>query len=262
MKYSIYKRWLVALAALATMTLTARLGFWQLQRADDKHQRSTLIAQRMIQANLPAAQLAQEPSDLPAQLYRSVHISGIWLEQHTIHLENRQMNGRPGFFTLTPLLLSDGSAVIVQRGWQPRHIQDRTLVQTPQNSNEVIHLLGRIQPPPSSLLEFTTPASHNSSAASAIRLNLALDAFSREIGYRLRPLSLLQLQDEEICLEGLLCKPIKNTFLIRAWEPPTTDVSKHHGYAFQWFALCTLIGGLFIWFQIILPWRTRSNSVR
>lgn len=262
MKYSIYKPWLVALAALATMALTARLGFWQLQRADDKNHRRALIAQRMAQAELPASQLAQEPSDLPDQLYRSIRISGIWLAQHTIHLENRQMNGRPGFFTLTPLLLADGSAALVQRGWQPRHIQDRTLVQMPHNSTEVIHLQGRIQPPPSSLFELTPPASQNPLASTTIRLNVALDAFSREIGHPLRPLSLLQLQDEEVCPEGHACTPIKNAFLVRAWEPPTTDVSKHHGYAFQWFALCTLIGGLFLWFSIILPWRTRSNSVR
>jgi surfeit locus 1 family protein len=263
MKYSIYKPWLVALAALATMALTARLGFWQLQRADDKNHRRALMAQRMAQGDLPASQLAQQPSDLPDQLYRSARVSGIWLGQHTIHLENRQMNGRPGFFTLTPLLLADGSAVLVQRGWQPRHIQDRTLVQTPPNSTEIIHLQGRIQPPPSSLFEFNSPtASQNTLASTAIRLNIALDAFSREIGHPLRPLSLLQLQDEEICLVGHACKAIKHTFLVRAWEPPSTDVSKHHGYAFQWFGLCTLIGGLFIWFQIILPSRTRSNSVR
>jgi surfeit locus 1 family protein len=43
--------------------------------------------------------------------------------------------------------------------------------------------------------------------------------------------------------------------LLRQWLAPAVDVSKHHGYAFQWFALCALIVGLTAWFQIIRPQR-------
>jgi surfeit locus 1 family protein len=37
------------------------------------------------------------------------------------------------------------------------------------------------------------------------------------------------------------------------------DVAKHHGYAFQWFALCALIGLLYVWFQLIAPLRARRR---
>jgi surfeit locus 1 family protein len=40
--------------------------------------------------------------------------------------------------------------------------------------------------------------------------------------------------------------------------PAVLDVSKHQGYAFQWFALCALISGLYVWFQLIRP-RRRSR---
>jgi surfeit locus 1 family protein len=39
----------------------------------------------------------------------------------------------------------------------------------------------------------------------------------------------------------------------RQWSPVTLDVSKHHGYAFQWFAFSALIAGLTVWFQFIRP---------
>ena len=37
--------------------------------------------------------------------------------------------------------------------------------------------------------------------------------------------------------------------LQRDWDAPDTGVDKHHGYAFQWFALCALLVGLYAWFQ-------------
>ena len=41
--------------------------------------------------------------------------------------------------------------------------------------------------------------------------------------------------------------------LLRQWPEVAVDVSKHHGYAVQWFALCALITALYVWFQILRP---------
>ena len=43
--------------------------------------------------------------------------------------------------------------------------------------------------------------------------------------------------------------------LLRSIGPrrPDLGVSKHHGYAFQWFALARLISGLYVWFPIRPP---------
>jgi surfeit locus 1 family protein len=43
--------------------------------------------------------------------------------------------------------------------------------------------------------------------------------------------------------------------LHRHWPPPAVDVHKHYGYAFQWFALAALILGLYVWFQVLAPYR-------
>ena len=38
------------------------------------------------------------------------------------------------------------------------------------------------------------------------------------------------------------------------------DVGKHHGYAFQWFALSALVIVLYVWFQHIRPARRRPAA--
>jgi hypothetical protein len=49
--------------------------------------------------------------------------------------------------------------------------------------------------------------------------------------------------------------------LLRNWPQVASGVHKHHGYAFQWFGLCALIVILYVWFQIISPFRnTRKQS--
>ena len=41
--------------------------------------------------------------------------------------------------------------------------------------------------------------------------------------------------------------------LQRDWPEAASGVEKHYGYAFQWFGLCTLIGLLLLWFQVVRP---------
>jgi surfeit locus 1 family protein len=43
--------------------------------------------------------------------------------------------------------------------------------------------------------------------------------------------------------------------LLRDWPAADLGLQKHYGYAFQWFALCALILGLYVWFQLVKPRR-------
>ena len=230
---------LILMAAIAVALLTARLGVWQLDRAAQKTTLQAAIESQGELPPLPAPQLADDPVTALAQHHRSIVIEGRWLPEYTVFLENRQMNGRPGFFVVTPLLLSDGSAVLVQRGWLPRDLMDRTRVASPPTAGGQVRVEGRIAPPPSRLYEFAGAAS------GPIRQNIDLGSFAGETRLRLRPLSIVQV-------EGT---PPLNDGLLRQWLRPAADVAKHHGYAFQWFALCALVIGLYAWFQIIRPRR-------
>ncbi|HEY6134618.1 MAG TPA: SURF1 family protein [Rubrivivax sp.] len=234
------QRVIVLLAALALAAATARLGVWQLDRAAQKTALQFAIDSRRDMPPLAAAELARSPGDAAAQLHRRIVVEGTWRREFTVYLDNRQMQGRPGFFVVTPLHLPDGTAVLVQRGWQPRDAMERSRVIEPATPAGVVRVSGRIAPPPARLYEF------DGAASGAIRQNLDLDAFAREIRLQLRPVSLLQADDGA---------PGGADGLRRDWLQPASGVDKHHGYAFQWFALSALTIGLYVWFQILRPRR-------
>ena len=108
---------LITLAAVATALLTTRLGVWQLSRADEKITLQAAVEQQALQPLLEA--LPDDAQPAPTWHHRRVRLQGRWSSPHTVYLDNRQMNGRPGFFVVTPLVLADGRAVLVQRGWLP-----------------------------------------------------------------------------------------------------------------------------------------------
>ena len=100
---------------------------------------------------------------------------------------------------------------------------------------------GRVAPPPSRLIEF------DSTASGPIRQNLDIPAFARESGLRLLPLTVVQQDGPGSAGDGLA----------RHWPPPASDVQKHYGYAFQWFAMATVLAILYVWYRFIRPRRRR-----
>ncbi|MEO7244978.1 MAG: SURF1 family protein, partial [Rubrivivax sp.] len=191
---------------------------------------------------LDAQALARRPQDAAAQVQRRAVLTGRWLAARTVYLDNRPMHGRVGFYVVTPLQLADGSAVLVERGWLPRDFQDRTHITPPPTPPGDVTIDGQLAPGPARLYEFATDA------RGPIRQNLDPDRFAQEIGVPLRPLSLRQAGGGDAA-DGLA----------RDWPAPATDVQKHYGYAFQWFALCALTIVLYVWFRILRPRRVAAR---
>src|SRR6187401_2580274 len=101
--------------ARAVVTL---LGVWQLDRADQKIALQTSLEARSGEPALDGPSLARSPLAAEAQHHRRVSLRGRWLAERTVFLDNRQMDGKVGFFVVTPLALTPGSGVVlVQRGW-------------------------------------------------------------------------------------------------------------------------------------------------
>lgn len=234
-----WRRRLVLLAAILGTVLTARLGLWQLDRAAQKQALQAALDSRLALPPLRADELAREPAAAAVQQYRALAVEGRWLAERSVYLDNRQMNGRPGFYALTPLALDDGSVLLVQRGWLPRDLLDRTRIAAPPPPPGRLQVVGRIALAPARLYEF------DAAASGPIRQNLDLAAFAQEAGLPLRPVMLVQEDGGAAPADGLL----------RQWPRPAADVHKHYGYAFQWFSLATLIVGLYVWFQVLRPRR-------
>jgi surfeit locus 1 family protein len=236
-------RWRAAVvlaAALLGAAVTARAGFWQLDRAQQKLSLQAQIDERERLEPLRGTELPARGADAAGVHQRQVRLEGEWMPGTTVFLENRQMGGRPGFFVLTVFRVAGApDAVVVQRGWAPRDLLDRERVPEVPTPRGVVTLDGRVAPPPSRLVEL------GEAGTGRIRQNLDLEAFAREIGVPLKALSVLQTGGGS--LDGLR----------RDWPAPAVDVHKHYGYAVQWFALCALITGLYVWFQILRPRRRR-----
>lgn len=226
-----WRFWLITLATLAGVGITAALGRWQLSRAAEKQALQADIAARQQLAPLDGAALLALPA--ADRLHRAVRLRGRWLAERTVFLDNRQMNGQPGFYVLTPLQLADGGAwLLVQRGWVPRNFVDRQSLPRVDTPAGEVALQGRIAPAPSQLYAF------EGADRGLIRQNLALDAFRAE--------TRLPLLDQTVVQTG---PPSEG--LLRQWPEPASGVEKHYGYAFQWFGLSGLLALLYVWFQIV-----------
>lgn len=232
----------ILLAAVLTMALTARLGVWQLDRADQKAAMQTQIDERARQPALVGRELAADDAGAGLQVGRTASLSGRWLADRTVYLDNRIMLDRVGFFVVTPLMLDDGTSILVQRGWVPRDAAQRTKLPALSTPTVAVEVGGRLAAGPSQLYQLGQPES------GLIRQNIELKAFAAETGLSLRPMVLLQLDMADN----------KDDALVRQWTQPATDIHKNYGYAFQWFAMSALVAGLYIWFQLIKPRRKRT----
>ena len=239
--------WVVTVAALLTVALTFYLGQWQLGRASQKEALQASLDQKSQVAPLGNAQLAGlavlHPPALAALSDRRVDITGLWLAAQTLYLDNRPMNGRPGFWVMTPMQLSGtDKVVLVQRGWIARDFVDRSRLAPVETSAQEVRLQGRMAPAPAKLYAF------KGADTGLIRQNLDIGVLAAETGLPLLPVLVLQTGPAS---EGLQ----------REWAAPNTGIDKHHGYAFQWFGLSALVLGLYVWFQWIVPLRRRSKAL-
>lgn len=236
----------VTLAAALAVVATASLGFWQLSRAAEKNRLQASVEARKQRQPLVESTLSAI-KDVADQVHTPVVLNGQWLPTAMVYLDNRQMHGRPGFYVLTPLQVQGQAVVVmVQRGWIARNFLDRALLAPVETPAGPVQVIGRLAPPPSRLLEFTPVASAaQGSGSSAIRQNLDLADFAAQTG--------LPLATHYTVLET----GADSQGLQREWPQAASGVGKHYGYAFQWFGLASLITMLYVWFQLITPWRQR-----
>ena len=223
---------MITIAALMAVVMTLALGRWQLSRADQKEAYQALTDAQARLSPLDAQALLTARDQL-SLVHRRIVLRGRWLAQHTIYLDNRQMNDKVGQFVLTPFQIEGTSSVVlVQRGWVARNFLDRMQVTPVNTPGGVVELQGRIAPPPSKLYEL------GHTEKTVLRQNIDLTGFSAEINL---PLLSVSVQQSGAASDGLL----------REWHQVASGVEKHYGYAFQWFALSALISILYVWFQIV-----------
>jgi len=122
-------RWLgYAALTVAAATVMVFLGLWQLDRY---HQRSDInhrIDVGAVAQPVPIDRVVGGPANgakgvgpAPAEsvTWTRVTATGHFDREHEVLVRGRTVDGSVGFEVITPLVLSNGTAVLVDRGWVP-----------------------------------------------------------------------------------------------------------------------------------------------
>ena len=110
-------RWVPTLLLALPIPLFVALGFWQLDRADQKREQARVLSER---AEMPALELNEPVSEPEALRFRKLQARGLFESDGQILIENRRQGNRNGFHVITPLRIADSDMrVLVNRGWIP-----------------------------------------------------------------------------------------------------------------------------------------------
>ncbi|MFT7286445.1 MAG: surfeit locus 1 family protein [Halieaceae bacterium] len=223
--------WRMTLLTVLLLPMLVALGFWQLQRADEKRELAERYSQRAAQAPVSLAALRDATSTPHERAFRRVYVSGHFVPEVVILLDNQVRDGRYGQDVLA--LFEDRESeftVLLNRGWVPADPARRSLPQLEVPTGEIA-LLARVYVSPGEpyLLaeenfgEVTWPLLVQSPSSGALR-----QALQTRIDTPLFPQQLRLAADAE---HGFR----------RDWPVVNVSPEKHQGYALQWFTMAAAL---------------------
>jgi len=106
-----------SLAALAVFALFIRLGFWQLERADEKLALETTYRNHIEAEPVDLTQGGQLRAQSGWMHWRRCVLDGTFDPETVLLLDNQVYRGTVGYQVFSRFVLEDGAAVLVDRGW-------------------------------------------------------------------------------------------------------------------------------------------------
>ncbi|MFH9228028.1 SURF1 family protein [Streptomyces lydicus] len=120
-RFLLSRQWVIlTLVGLVLIPVMIKLGFWQLHRHEHKVAQNQLIASSLAAKPVPVTALTAPGRDLPHHdMWRTVTATGTYDTAHEVVVRQRTAADEQsiGYYVLTPLVLADGDAVLVNRGW-------------------------------------------------------------------------------------------------------------------------------------------------
>ena len=139
--------WLTALSLIAFTVLIA-LGVWQIERRAWKLALIDRVEQRVHAPAQPVPAPASWPTiSAASDEYRHVRVSGRFLHDRETLVQAVTEEG-PGYWVLTPLKRSDGTLVLINRGFVPSERRDASTRRggNPDGEVEITGLLRMTEP--------------------------------------------------------------------------------------------------------------------
>jgi surfeit locus 1 family protein len=230
---------LPTLGMLIFAAIFSVLGFWQLERADEKR---ALQAEYDRRATQTPVQLGSAIRPAEALQFFRIEASGFYENDYQVLLDNRVHQGAPGYHAVTALRIAGGDTrVLVNRGWIPLGA-DRAHPPstTPPRGRVTVSGVGVVPRVGFSLGE---PDSLTRDAPTVWQ-QLDLARYASGSGFLLQPIVILL--DPDSSAGGY----------VRDWSRLDTGIAVHQGYAFQWFMLAATVVVLY------LVWALRASARR
>jgi len=208
------------------IALTLGLGRWQAGRAEEKAALQATYEARSRET--PVVLAGSSASD--ALLFRRVRVTGKWMPEGQIFIDNRILEGRAGFHVITPVRIDGGTKVVlVNRGWVGRTAAypSPPPVATPAGEASVEGLAAL---PPRRYLELSTDT-----VSGNVWQNLSLARYAERARVDLIPV--LVLADRA------------GAGLVAVREKPDAGIEKHREYALTWYSLAATLVALWTWYS-------------
>ena len=191
--------WLPTVAALAGIALTMLLGFWQLGRGDEK----VAMGERLKSAQTgPVIAVSADELKVADVAWRRVEAYGRFAADQTVYIDNRMLNGAPGYHVVTPLKIEGGERyVLVNRGWVAAAADRRTVprVITPPGLQ---HLTGLAVVPSEQQFELSTQVADGN-----VWQNLTISRYRATVAIPLQPIVIQQAVRRRMALNANGSRP-------------------------------------------------------
>ena len=201
------------------------LGAWQISRGQEKS--------RVQEAFASQSGFSTWSDGMDVRSFQKLKASGTFDSERQFLLENIIINGRIGYYVLTPLRLDDRAPLLlVNRGWFERTGPgaDSDTLDLPETRMTVRGRAGSLPRAGYRMGEAVSPGS----GWPRMAVYPTLEELAVTLGEPVQPFVLLMDPDDG------------NGFL-RHWVPEEMGPGRHYAYALQWFAMGIVLAGLLIW---------------
>ena len=225
--------WWKTLIVLLAMAFMVGLGFWQLDRLEQRRalNQQRRAAQAAAPLELTGAPLPSSPLELRD---RHAVAPGELDHARQVAIRNQNLDGQPGVHLVTPLLLAGSEkAVLVNRGWIPVSEADPTtwrMFDLPLDGP-----LAGILKPTRRRPDGTVSAIPQDPVSGWFRLDI--EAIGQTLPYELLPV-VLQLLPKDAYDPAYLPKPIEPLIYF--------EEGNHFSYALQWFGFAITAAVVYI----------------
>lgn len=204
--------WPILILFSAFLGLFVSLGFWQLERAEQKRE----IIQQQASHSQATATRVSNFDFFDGEQYQQIELFGRFLSTTHWRLQNQIVDGQVGIDLLQPFMLTNGQTIIVNRGWVPANATVE-----PSINDANINLQGAVRAPMDLPFVSNIFTGSEASVVEIIPADFPLDNLVADWYLQIAPEHPAALKTH--------------------WQVATMPPAKHMGYAAQWFTMAAVL---------------------